>query len=84
MEGNPETFHLVIASVGEKYFDGAAVSASIPTVDEEITILPHHEAIIATLKKGIVTVRKTLGEDEVFTIDGGILECSDNRVTMLL
>ena len=84
------TFHLILASVGETRFDGAALSATIPTTAGEITILPHHEPLVATLKPGSITVRlhaqagETLGEAKNFAVEGGVLECSANRVVVLL
>ena len=84
MDEHPNTFHLVIASVGENRFDGAALSATIPTTDGEITILPDHEPIIATLKPGTLTVRTTLGEPQEFPIEHGVLECSNSNVVVLL
>jgi len=78
------TFHLIIASVGETRFDGPALSATIPTSAGEITILPHHEPLVATLKAGSITVRETLGEPKTFAVENGVLECSGNRVVVLL
>ena len=78
-----DTFHLIIASVGETRFDGAAISATIPTTAGEITILPHHEALVATLKKGTITVREALGTKEI-PIEKGVLEISANRAVVLL
>ncbi|MDP2648622.1 MAG: F0F1 ATP synthase subunit epsilon [bacterium] len=78
------TFHLVVASVGETRFDGAALSATIPTTGGEITILPHHEPLVATLRKGTITVRETLGEPKTFDVESGVLECASNRVVVLL
>lgn len=77
------TFHLIVASVGETLFDGAALSATIPTTAGEITVLPHHEALVATLKPGTITVRENLGNKE-FHVAGGVLEISANRVVVLL
>ena len=74
---------LVIASVGESLFDGAATSATIPTTAGEITVLPHHEPIVATLKGGTITVRSAI-ETKNFPIEGGVLEISNNRAVVLL
>jgi F-type H+-transporting ATPase subunit epsilon len=84
MSEHPNTFHLTIASVGETRFDGAAVSATLPTSAGEITVLPHHEPLVGTLKSGTITVRKTLGEPEQFQVESGVLEVSNNRVVVLL
>jgi F-type H+-transporting ATPase subunit epsilon len=77
------TFHLVIASVGQTRFDGAALSMTIPTTAGEITVLPHHEPIVSTLKKGTITVKGSL-EEKRFEIENGVLEISNNRAVVLL
>jgi F-type H+-transporting ATPase subunit epsilon len=84
MAEHPNTFHLVIASVGETRFDGAAVSATFPGAAGEFTVLPRHEALVTTLKPGTITVRGTLGEPKKFEVESGVLECSGSRVVVLL
>jgi F-type H+-transporting ATPase subunit epsilon len=83
MAEHPNTFHLVIASVGQTRFDGAALSATLPGTAGEMTVLPHHEPLVTTLRKGTITVRETLGE-KTFEIENGVLEISNNRVVVLL
>jgi F-type H+-transporting ATPase subunit epsilon len=78
------TFHLVIASVGESRFDGPAVSATIPTAGGEITVLPHHSALVSTLKTGEIRVKDASGTSHAFPIESGVLEVSGNRVVVLL
>lgn len=77
------TFHLVIASVGETRFDGPVVSATFPGASGEFTVLSKHEPLVTTLKKGTITMR---GEKETkkIAIESGVLECSNNRVVALL
>lgn len=77
------TFHLIVASVGETKFDGAAVSTTLPGSDGELTILAHHEPIVTTLKAGTITVRESLGNKQ-FDVQSGILEMSGNRAVVLL
>jgi len=77
------TFHLVIASVGDTKFDSAAESATLPGVAGEFTVLAHHEPIVTILKKGKIRV-KASGEQRHFDIEGGVLECSGNRAVVLL
>lgn len=83
MAEHPNTYHLVIASVGETLFDGAAISATFPGSAGEFTILPKHEPIVTTLKPGTITVKETLGV-KTFRVESGILECSGNRAVVLL
>ena len=78
-----KTFTLIIAKVNEQLFHGEAHSVTLPSSEGEITVLAHHTPIIATLKAGIVTVGVN-GEKHTFEIDGGVLEISNNRVTVLV
>ncbi|MBI2612740.1 F0F1 ATP synthase subunit epsilon [Candidatus Kaiserbacteria bacterium] len=86
-----DTFHLVIASVGETRFDGRALSATFPGSDGELTVLAHHEPFVTTLKKGTIRVREispsqggsTSGGKD-FPIESGVLEISGNRAVVLL
>ncbi len=77
------TLHLIVASVGEARFDSAALSVTIPTTAGEITVLPHHEPLVGTLRPGIITVRESLGNKEI-PVESGVLEISGNRVVILL
>ena len=81
---NANTFQLVIASVGETRFSGDAISATIPGEAGEMTILPHHEPIVTTLKAGKITVREKGGEHKTFEVESGVLEVSGNRAVVLL
>lgn len=78
------TFHLVIASVGETRFDGAAASATLPGADGQFTILPDHEPFITTLKEGFVRVKLADGSVNDFPIESGVLECTGERAVVLL
>jgi len=78
------TFHLIVASVGETFFDGAALSATLPTSAGEITVLPHHEPLVTTLKEGNITVRTASESPKQFAVQSGVLEMSGNRAVVLL
>ncbi len=84
MQAKPETFLLTISSVGETRFDGPARSVTLPGSIGEFTILPHHEPIVTTLKKGNVRVLDAVGEMREFPVESGIVECSANRAIILL
>lgn len=78
------TFNLVIASVGETHFDGAAMSVTLPGSAGEMTILPHHEALVTNLKSGTIRVKVSAETTREFSVENGVLECSGNRVVVLL
>lgn len=78
------TFHLTVASVGETKYNGAASAITLPGTDGVLTVLAHHEPLVTTLKKGIITVSDERGEHTNFEIEDGVLEVSDNRAIVLL
>ena len=76
-------FHLILTSVEGAKFDGEAVSVTVPGSAGEMTLLAGHEPIVTTLKRGSITVRKENGSQE-FAVEKGVMECSSNRITILI
>ena len=56
---------------------------TVPTKDGEITILPLHIPLVATLKPGVLDIRRTNGEIEYISISGGFLEVLKNKLVIL-
>lgn len=79
-----KTLHLVISSIGENLYDGPALFATLPGSAGEMTILPHHEPLITTLKAGNITVAVPHADQKTFTIEGGVLEVSGTRAVVLV
>ncbi len=78
------TLHLIISSVGENLYDGPALSVTLPGSAGEMTILPHHEPLITTLKEGAITVAIPNAEEKTFKIQSGVLEVSGTRAVVLV
>lgn len=74
---------VTLAKVHENVFSGEARSVTLPTAAGEVTILPKHEAFVSTIKPGTITVRSDAGE-HTFPVDTGVLEVSNDQVTVLL
>jgi F-type H+-transporting ATPase subunit epsilon len=74
---------VVISKVHETLFSAEAESLSAPTTDGVVTILGHHEPLVATLKSGTVIVKAKDGVHD-FIVEGGILEVSGDQATVLL
>lgn len=74
---------VAITKVHENVFAGEALSVSVRTGAGEITILPNHEAFVSNVVPGVVTVRTKEGTEN-FEVPGGVLEVSNNQVTILL
>ena len=84
MATSSNTFRLVIASVSETRFDGAAVSATLPGSGGDFTLLSRHEPFVSTLKEGKIMVRQSGGTNKEFQISGGVVECSGDKAVVLL
>ncbi len=77
--------NLTIAHPSSILFTGSVYAVTLPTTEGEITVLANHEPIIIVLKKGTLTVHVTNhGEKQKFEINGGVLEISNNKATVLL
>jgi F-type H+-transporting ATPase subunit epsilon len=77
-------FRLTITRVDDLLFDGEAVGVVVPGTEGEMTILARHTPLISPLCSGVLTVIKTDGSRESFSIKTGTLEVSDNQATILL
>ena len=75
---------LTVTKVDGPLFEGGAESVTVPGIEGEMTILPHHSALISPLKRGVITVR-TGGEEKFFELEeSGTLEVSGNQATVLM
>ncbi|WP_374951580.1 ATP synthase F1 subunit epsilon [Mucilaginibacter sp.] len=73
---------LEILTPDKKVFEGEATSVTLPGALGSFEILNNHAPIISTLNDGKLTVKGN-GKDEVFMIQGGVVEASNNKVTVL-
>lgn len=55
----------------------------VPTREGELTILPKHTPLVATLKSGVLEVVKEDGKIEVVFVSGGFLEVLRSKVVVL-
>lgn len=74
---------VTLATTEGVLYEDTVSSITIPTMDGEITILPHHAPLVSVLKPGEMRVVK----DEVafhFVIMGGVLEMRSDNTLMIL
>jgi F-type H+-transporting ATPase subunit epsilon len=71
-----------IVSQDRMVFEGNADIVIAPGVNGEMGILPHHAPLLSTLNFGILKVRHD-GEEEIFTIAGGVVAVQPNLITVL-
>lgn len=68
----------------EKIFESdSTLQVSVPTIDGEITILPNHQNLVSVLTIGEVKIKTETQEHRIF-IDKGIIEISNNTVSVLV
>lgn len=63
-------------------YNGEILSVSVPTGMGEITILPHHRSLIATVEPGSVIIR-TAEQELVFAVSRGALQVNGGSVRIL-
>jgi F-type H+-transporting ATPase subunit epsilon len=56
---------------------------TVPTMDGEITILPGHIPLIATLQTGVVLITREDSSPEILSVSGGFIEVLSNKVVIL-
>jgi F-type H+-transporting ATPase subunit epsilon len=76
------SIHCQIVTQDKLLYEGPADMVVAPGTEGELGILPHHAPLLTTLDFGILRVRYE-GEEQAFTIAGGILEIRPDQVTVL-
>ncbi len=71
-----------IVTQDKSLFEGPADVVIAPGVEGELGILPNHAPLLTNLDFGILRVRYQ-GEEDIFTIAGGILEVRPELITVL-
>lgn len=71
-----------IVSQDRMVWEGDADIVIVPGNDGEMGILPNHAPLLATMRFGILKVRSK-GQEEVFTVAGGLVEVQPKIVTVL-
>ena len=71
-----------IVSQDKMVYQGDVDIVVLPGTDGEMGILPHHAPLLTTLKYGYIKVRNK-GEEQIFTVAGGVAEIQPSIVTVL-
>ncbi len=59
------------------------VQLSVPTVQGEITVLPNHIPLVATLKPGVAEIVKADGVRDIMSLSGGFIEVLKDKIVIL-
>jgi len=71
-----------IVSQDRQVFAGDADMVIVPGIQGEMGILPNHAPLLSTLKFGILRVRYQ-GNEQIFTIAGGVIEVQPDLITVM-
>jgi len=72
-----------LVSPEKKVWSGEAVSVSARTLDGDLGILTDHAPLLGVLVDGVVSIKATDGSTNEFSVSGGFLSVSNNRVSIL-
>jgi F-type H+-transporting ATPase subunit epsilon len=71
-----------IVSQDRTVFEGDVDIVIVPGVNGEMGILPSHSPLLSTMSIGVIKVRYS-GQEEIFTVSGGLVEVQPTIVTIL-
>lgn len=71
-----------IVSQDRQVFSGLADMVIVPGSTGQMGILPHHAPLLSALKPGLLIIRLE-GQEQVFTVTGGIIEVQPDQIIVL-
>ncbi|MBO4910430.1 MAG: ATP synthase F1 subunit epsilon [Lachnospiraceae bacterium] len=83
-----EVFHLKILASDKTFYDGQAISMTIPAFDGSYQIMAHHEPVVMALKEGVIRLKYEEEDGSEATITGinglGLVNITKDMVTVLV
>jgi len=76
--------YIEIVSPEKKIFTGEVHLVQIPGTKGSFEIMKNHAPIISTLDQGRMKIIDQEGEVQYFDIEGGVIEVSNNNITILV
>jgi F-type H+-transporting ATPase subunit epsilon len=73
---------LDILTADRTLFSGEVESVTLPGSQGQFQVLNNHAALISSLEKGEVKI-KSAGNEQIFDINGGVVEVLRNKVVVL-
>lgn len=59
------------------------LQVTVPTKEGEITVLPKHMPLVASLQSGVIELKTVAGEIKLMSVSGGFIEVLRNKVVIL-
>ena len=76
--------HLEIITPDRKVFEGEVRLVQLPGSKGAFEILKDHAPIISTLNKGVLKIQDMDGKEQLFEVDGGVIENKANKIIVLV
>ena len=83
-----EAFRIKILAADKTFYDGLAISLTVPAFDGSFQVLAHHEPVVMALKEGVikfVVMDENAKEQEIRGVNGiGVVKVDRDLVTILV
>lgn len=76
--------YLEIITPDKKVFEGEVKLIQLPGSKGGFEILKNHAPIISTLEKGTIKIQDENGKEQLFEVDGGVIENRANKIIVLV
>jgi len=73
-----------IITPDKKVFEGEVKLVQLPGSKGSFEILKNHAPIISTLDKGKIKIVEENGKEQLFEVDGGVVENKANKIIVLV
>lgn len=77
------TIHVEVVSAEARIYSGTAELVVIPALLGEMGIAPRHSPLLTQLKPGSVRIMLGSEQEEIFYVNGGLVEVQPHLVTIL-
>ncbi|WP_167604689.1 ATP synthase F1 subunit epsilon [Maribellus sediminis] len=76
--------YLEIITPDKKVFEGEVKLIQLPGSKGAFEMLKNHAPIISTLGKGVIKIEDMDSKEQLFEIDGGVVENKANKIIVLV
>jgi len=76
--------YLEIITPDKKVFEGEVKLVQLPGSKGAFEMLNNHAPIISTLEKGTIKIQEENGTEQLFEVDGGVIENKANKIIVLV
>jgi len=78
-----KTIKFEIVTPERTVFKEQVLQVTVPTKQGEITVLPNHIPLVASLQPGVIEIVKRDGAQDIMSVSGGFIEVLKDKVVIL-